>query len=111
MNDANKNVPHPHPDERDMLRMKMAADRTRLEAAGRLASYEANAERERLVGKLEVIGLAAVAGLVVFALMMREGPRKRMTLGLSRAARHLSRVGQRDQLLPRMRQFIDGVRR
>jgi hypothetical protein len=111
VNESNNNAPHAHPDEKEMLRMKMAADRTRLEAAGRLASYEASVERERMIGKLEVWGLAAVAGAVVFALLMREGPRRRMTDGLSRAAGHLYRLKRRDKLLPRVRQFIEGVGR
>ncbi len=111
MNQPNNNLPHPHPDEKEMLRMKMAADRTRLEAAGRLATYNAGVEREQLVGKLEVWGIAAIAGLVVLGLLMREGPRTRMTRGLSRAANRLYRLNRRDRLLPRVRQFIDGVRR
>ncbi len=111
MNQPNNNLPHPHPDEKEMLRMKMAADRTRLEAAGRLATYDAEIERERMVGKLEVWGIAAIAGLVVLGLLMRAGPRKRITRGFSRAADHLSRLHQKDQLLPRVRQFIDGVRK
>ena len=64
-----------------------------------------------MVGKLEVLGLAAVVGVVVFALVLRQGPRRRMTSGLGRAARHLYRLKQRDQLLPRVRQFIDGIGR
>ena len=64
---------HPHPDDRALLLMKMAADRTRLGAGARLAGYEGKLERDQLLDKAKVWGLAAGVAAFVFAVVMLRG--------------------------------------
>ncbi len=106
---------HPHPNERNLILMKMAADRTRLGAGARLAGYEGQLERDQLLEKAKVWGLAVAVGALVFGVIMlrsrRAGFRKAMPARLSMlTAMSLPKLIRNVALLSRLARSMPQVR-
>ena len=114
---------HPHPNDRSLLLMKMAADRTRLGAGARLAGYEGQLERDQIRDKAKVWGLAIGVAALVFAVVMLRGrggelrrvARSRLpflasSMSLPRLLRNIALISRLARYLPRVREGVERIK-
>jgi len=97
---------HAHPDEEQLQQMKATADRTRQDAAARLADFDERQRKTQLNAKMAMWGIAAVTGAVVVALLMREEPRRRIAAGVRRAADRFAVRERSEDVLERIQEFL-----